>query len=107
MSKDYGYARFWAGALTVLGTLFVLLGLLVAVAAILIPTIGGFFPSRKNDVLAGVIMAILAVLAGGLVGGPLIVAGQALRVLLAQRQLLAQIKQQQMTRTDDHEWPPR
>jgi len=33
VSKDYGYARFWAGALTVLGTLFVLLGFLVAVAA--------------------------------------------------------------------------
>ena len=44
MSKDYGYARFWAGALTVLGTLFVLLGFLVAVAAILIPTIGGLAP---------------------------------------------------------------
>jgi formate/nitrite transporter FocA (FNT family) len=107
VSKDYDYARFWAGALTVLGTLFVLLGFLVAVAAILIPTIGGLFPSRKNDVFAGVVMAILAVLAGGLVGGPLIVAGQTLRVLLAQRQLLEQIKQQQMTRTDDHERPLR
>ena len=57
MSEDYGYARFWAGALTVLGTLFVLLGFLVAVAAILIPTIGGLFPSRGNVVLAGVVMA--------------------------------------------------
>jgi hypothetical protein len=53
VSKDYGYARFWAGALTVLGTVFVLLGFLVAVAAILIPTIGGLFPRRGNDVLAG------------------------------------------------------
>ena len=100
MSKDYGYARFWAGALTVLGTLFVLLGFLVAVTAILIPTIGGLFPSRKNDVLAGVIMATLAVLAGALVGGPLIVAGQTLRVLLAQRRLLARLKRQ-MTRRKD------
>jgi hypothetical protein len=91
VSKDYGYARFWAGALTVLGTLFVLLGFLVAVAAILIPAIGGFFPRRGNEVLAGVVMAILAVLAGALIGGPLIVAGQSLRVMLAQRRLLARL----------------
>jgi hypothetical protein len=88
VSKNYGYARFWAGALTALWTLFVLIGFLVAVAAaILIPTIGGLFPSRGNDVLAGVVMATLAVLAGALLGGPLIVAGQTLRVLLAQRRL--------------------
>jgi hypothetical protein len=69
VSKNYGYARFWAGALTALWTLFVLIGFLVAVAAaILIPTIGGLFPSRGNDLLAGV-------------------AGQTLRVLLAQRRL--------------------
>jgi hypothetical protein len=91
VSKDYGYARFWAVALTALGTLFVLIGFLVAVAAILIPTIGGLFPSRGNVVLAGVVMAVLAVLAGALLGGPLIVAGQSLRVLLAQRQLLAEL----------------
>jgi hypothetical protein len=41
-------------------------------AAILIPTIGGLFPSRGNEVLAGVVMATLAVLAGALLGGPLI-----------------------------------
>jgi hypothetical protein len=100
VSKDYGYARFWAGALTVLGTLFVLLGFLVAVAAILIPTIGGFFPRRGNEVLAGIIRAILAVLAGALICGPLIVAGQTLRVLLAQRQLLARLNRR-MARLED------
>jgi formate/nitrite transporter FocA (FNT family) len=100
VSKDYGYARFWAGALTVLGTLFVLLGFLVAVAAILIPTIGGLFPSRGNDVLAGVVMAILTVLAGALIGGPLIVAGQTLRVLLVQRRLLARLNRR-MARPED------
>jgi hypothetical protein len=100
VSKDYGYARFWAGALTVLGTVFVLLGFLVAVAAILIPTIGGLFPSRRNDVLAGVVMAILAVLAGALLGGPLIVAGQSLRVLLAQRRLLARLNRR-LARPED------
>jgi hypothetical protein len=101
VSKDYDYARFWASALTVLGTLFVLLGFLVAVAAILIPTIGGLFPSRRNDVLAGGVMAILAVLAGALVGGPLIVAGQSLRVLLAQRRLLAELNSRIAPSDDD------
>jgi hypothetical protein len=100
VSKDYGYARFWAGALTVLGTLFVLLGFLVAVAAILIPTVGGLFPRRGNDVVAGVVMAILAVLAGALLGGPLIVAGQSLRVLLAQRRLLARLNRHLARRSD-------
>ena len=93
MSTAYRYARFWAGALTVLGTLFVLAGVLLAIVLILIPTVGGWVPRRGHEVLAGVVMAVLSVLAGALLGGPLIVAGQSLRVLLAQRLLLERLNQ--------------
>jgi len=93
MSTAYRYARFWAGALTVLGTLFVLVGVLLAIVLILIPTVGGWVPRRGHEVLAGVVMAVLSVLAGALLGGPLIVAGQSLRVLLAQRLLLERLNQ--------------
>lgn len=79
MSTAYRYARFWAGALTVLGTLFVLAGVLLAIVLILIPTVGGWVPRRGHEVLAGVVMAVLSVLAGALLGGPLIVAGHSLR----------------------------
>lgn len=93
MSTAYRYARFWAGALTVLGTLFVLAGVLLAIVLILIPTVGGWVPRRGHEVLAGVVMAVLSVLPGALLGGPLIVAGQSLRVLLAQRLLLERLNQ--------------
>jgi hypothetical protein len=45
-------------------------------------------------------MATLAVLAGALLGGPLIVAGQSLRVLLAQRRLLARLNRHLARRSD-------
>jgi hypothetical protein len=100
MSTAYRYARFWAGALTVLGTLFVLAGVLLAIVLILIPTVGGWVPRRGHEVPAGVVMAVLSVLAGALLGGPLIVAGQSLRVLLAQRLLLERLNQHG-ARSDD------
>jgi hypothetical protein len=93
MSTAYHYARFWAVALTVLGTLFVLAGVLLAIVLILIPTVGWWVPRHGHEVLAGVIMAVLSVLAGALLGGPLIVVGQSLRVLLAQRILLERLNQ--------------
>jgi hypothetical protein len=62
----YGYARFWAGALTALGTLFVLLGILTALAMVLVPAIGGLFRTRLGvgEVLAAGVLAVLAVLSG-------------------------------------------
>jgi hypothetical protein len=98
----YAYGRFWAGALTVLGTLFVAAGLLMAVAILFIPlpvlTAPLFGP--LDGVLVKGILAVSAALTGSLLGGPLIVAGQSLRVLLAQRQLLARLNERIARVTD-------
>ena len=89
----YGYARFWAGALTAMGTVLVAAGVLSAAAVLLIPAVGGLVATRAAPALAAGILACGALFAGALLGGPLIVAGQSLRVLLAQRALLARLHQ--------------
>ena len=81
--------RLWARLLVVVGVVFVALGVLLAVVALVIET-----PWRTitgQVALERVIVAVFLAGSGIVTGAPFIVAGQLLLLSLAQRRLLAGI----------------
>lgn len=98
----YGYAHFWANVLTVLGTLFVLAGLLAAVVIAVVPMPMPAVLNPLGERLVRVIGATVALVIGPLFGGLMVVGGQSLRVLLAQRILLERLNERlRMARFED------
>jgi hypothetical protein len=89
----YRFAHFLAGLLSAVGTMLLVLGCALAVLLSFAgyrwaPDSFGGQPWLERSVGPAVV-----VLGGLLLGGPLIVIGQFLRVLLGQRQLLSKIDQ--------------
>jgi hypothetical protein len=87
----YQFTVVWAYLLMAVGLGLILAGLAFG---ILLGTLGqkgllGFKP--VDDVVVRVTAALLIVVAGLLVGGPILVAGQLLRLFVDQRRLLVQI----------------
>ena len=88
----YRFAGFLAGLFTALGVMLVVLGCVLA--GILVFT-GYRWPTQMspgNEWLERVVGPAVVVLGGLLLGGPLIMTGQFLRVLLAQRRVLSRIE---------------
>jgi MFS family permease len=89
---SYRFAGFLAGLLTALGTMLAVLGCVLA--GILFFT-GYRWPAQlsgSNQWLERLVGPAVLVLGGLLLGGPLIVTGQFLRVMLAERRLLSRIE---------------
>lgn len=89
----YRFAHFLAGLLTAVGTMLAVLGCALAVLL----TFAGYRWTPDSfggqQWLERTVGPAVVVLGGLLLGGPLIVIGQFLRVLLGQRQLLSRIDQ--------------
>ncbi|SRR6266508_1800060 len=88
----YRFTRFWAQLLVALGMVIIALGLVGALGLFLAPA-GVFkeFPEGKQEALFRTGGALLVGTAGVLLGGPSIVAGQVLLILLDQRKFLARL----------------
>jgi hypothetical protein len=89
----YRFAHFLAGLLTAVGTMLAVLG--CALAVLLSFTGYRWAPDSfgGQQWLERTVGPAVVVLGGLLLGGPLIVTGQFLRVLLGERQLLSRIDQ--------------
>ena len=83
------FTRFWARLLVVIGLVIVVLGVLLAVVALVMETPWGSVTGQA--VLERVLVAVLLMASGVLAGAPFIVFGQHLLILLDQRRLLAAI----------------
>ena len=83
------FTRFWARLLVVIGLVIVVLGVLLAVVALVMETPWGSVTGQA--VLERVLVAALLMASGVLAGAPFIVFGQLLLILLDQRCLLAAI----------------
>jgi len=94
-TKRYRFTLFWASVLVGLGVGVMALGMAAAGVILLLP--GGIpVPYGRPPVLA----AAVALIAGLVVGAPLIMIGQLVQVFLDQRRLLASI-QRSLRRWED------
>ena len=94
-TKRYRFTLFWASVLVGLGVGVMALGMATAGVILLLP--GGIpIPYGRPPVLA----AAVALIAGLVVGAPLIMIGQLVQVFLDQRRLLASI-QRSLRRWED------
>jgi hypothetical protein len=96
------FAAFWARALVVIGMLFVGLGVLFAMAALVLDMPWGRITGQA--VLERLVAMIVLIVSGIIAGAPLIVIGEMLQAFLDQRQLLWEIKQALDRRS--HQEPP-
>ncbi len=83
------FTRFWARLLVVIGLVIVVLGLGLAVVALVIETPWGSLTGQV--MLERVFVAVFLVFSGIIAGAPFIVFGQLLLIFLDQRRLLARI----------------
>lgn len=86
----YRFSRLWARVLVVVGVLIVVLGVLLGILSVFTDQSATGMAS-KDDVLSRAVVAVILIVSGLLVGGPLIVTGQLLEIFLDQRRLLARI----------------
>jgi hypothetical protein len=83
------FTRFWARLLIVMGTVVVVLGVLLAIVALVVEMPWGSITGQA--VLERAFVALSLVLSGVLAGSPFIVFGELLLIFLDQRRLLAGI----------------
>lgn len=96
----YRFAWFWAHVLIVLGVVCLIAGPLLGVAAVLVPTVREAIPFGSAWV--PLVAAVLAgIVAGLFLGGPLILAGELVLVILDQRRLLVSINRRLKARKED------
>jgi hypothetical protein len=84
------FTRFWARLLVILGLVIVILGVLLAVVALVIETPWASITGQV--VLERVVVSAFLVISGVVGGAPFIVLGQLLLIFLDQRRLLVSIK---------------
>jgi ABC-type phosphate transport system permease subunit len=83
------FTRLWARLLVVIGMVIVVLGVLLAIVALIIETPWGSVTGQA--VAERALVAVFLVVSGILAGAPFIVFGQLLLIFLDQRRLLAAI----------------
>ena len=83
------FTRFWARLLVILGVVIVVVGILLAMVALVVEMPWGSITGQA--VLERVLVALSLVVSGVLAGSPFIVFGQLLLIFLDQRRLLARI----------------
>ena len=83
------FTRFWARLLVILGLVIVVLGVLLAVVALVIETPWASITGQV--VLERVVVSAFLVISGVVGGAPFIVLGQLLLIFLDQRRLLVSI----------------
>ena len=94
----YGFTRFWASVLIGLGVGAMVLGVVSAGLVVLLPVelpVPYAWPRA--------LVAAVAIVGGFLLGGPLILTGQLVRIFLDQRQLLAGIHRRLRRWEDERE----
>ena len=84
------FTRFWARLLVIMGLAIVVLGVLLAVVALVIETPWASITGQV--MLERVLVSAFLVISGVLGGAPFIVLGQLLLIFLDQRRLLISIK---------------
>ena len=84
------FTRLWARLLVIMGVVIVVLGVLLAMVALVVEMPWGSITGQA--VLERAFVALSLVFSGVLAGSPFIVAGQLLLILLEQRRLLAAIR---------------
>jgi hypothetical protein len=85
--KRQRFALFWASVLEIVGMLLAVGGVLLAGVAVTLDMPWGSLTGQA--VVERVLAAVVLVVSGILAGGPFILFGEIMRVLLAQRALLA------------------
>ena len=83
------FTRFWARLLVIMGMVIVVLGVLLAMVALVVEMPWGSITGQA--VLERAIVALSLVVSGILAGSPFIVFGELLLIFLDQRRLLARI----------------
>ena len=83
------FTRFWARLLVIMGVVIVVLGVLLAMVALVVEMPWGSITGQA--VLERAFVALSLVISGVLAGSPFIVFGQLLLIFLDQRRLLAAI----------------
>ena len=86
------FTRFWARLLVIMGVVIVVLGVLLAMVALVVEMPWGSITGQA--VLERMFVALSLVVSGILAGSPFIVFGQLLLIFLDQRRLLARISRQ-------------
>jgi len=98
----YRFSGLWARVLVGVGVLIVTLGVVLGIISVFIDQSGAEVAS-KDDVFSRAAMAVILIVSGLLVGGPLIVTGQLLQIFIDQRRLLARIYRTLRHRPATHE----
>ena len=86
------FTRLWARLLVIMGVVIVVLGVLLAMVALVVEMPWGSITGQA--VLERMIVALSLIVSGILAGSPFIVFGQLLLIFLDQRRLLARIHRQ-------------
>ena len=86
------FTRLWARLLVIMGVVIVVLGVLLAMVALVVEMPWGSITGQA--VLERVIVALSLVVSGILAGSPFIVFGQLMLIFLDQRRLLVRIHRQ-------------
>jgi hypothetical protein len=101
----YRFADIWAHVLMAVGLALMVGALALGILLITFGQRGFLGLSPVEDIVVRVTAALVIVLAGFLAGGPVLVAGQLLRMFVDQRRLLAKINRR-LSRWDSGVAPP-
>jgi len=105
--RRHRFALFWATVVEIMGMLLVIGGVLLAGTAVTLDMPWGSLTGQA--VLERVLAAVVLIVSGILAGGPLILFGEMMRVLVAQRALLTRHSRllAQLARPGDEATAPR